>query len=171
MAKAQKSHPRRSRAHDGQMGEGGRRPHHSVKERARQTPLDFALGIMCDDSKPDALRASMAKAAMPFLHKRGEERHEQEDTPPREPMSDLELARRIARILELGRQQAEREGKAPPTIGKGDTAPEPVPSGPPRAPAVNAGPAQRPPPAPPKVEAGRIQPIDPFDPHPNYRWI
>lgn len=64
------------------------------------SPLDYALRIMRDETQATALRASMAKAAMPYLHARaaGDEAPQDEpEEPP--PMSDLEVARRIAHIL------------------------------------------------------------------------
>ncbi len=36
----------------------------------RLAPLDYALSVMHDDTMPAALRANMAKAALPFLHSR-----------------------------------------------------------------------------------------------------
>ena len=105
-------------------------------KRSRTTPAppdprDFALAVMRDESQPMALRAQMAKAALPYAHKRGEAQ-EAEEKPQRRKYSDLELARRIAHIMALGRQQAEREGKPFPEIGDEDIAPEPVPGGRPR---------------------------------------
>ena len=67
------------------------------------SPLEFVLRIMRDETQSPALRAGMAKAAMPYLHRRaGDETAPEEE--PKEPsksppMSDLELARRIAHIL------------------------------------------------------------------------
>jgi hypothetical protein len=64
------------------------------------SPLDYALRIMRDDTQPAALRASMAKAALPYLHPHCTDGPEPDDTPDETPpMSDLELARRIAYIL------------------------------------------------------------------------
>ena len=99
--------------------------------QAPPDPRDFALAVMRDESQPMALRAQMAKAVLPYAHKRGEEM-EAEEKPQRRKYSDLELARRIAHIMALGRQQAEREGKPFPEIGDEDIAPEPVPGGRPR---------------------------------------
>ena len=64
----------RSRARDGHMGQHDRR----LRKRMRRgpTPLAFALAIMRDESKPDALRASMAKAVLPYLHKLGYEKED-----------------------------------------------------------------------------------------------
>jgi hypothetical protein len=63
------------------------------------SPLDFALRIMRDETQPPALRASMAKAAMPYLHQRADgdasPEDEPDEAPKAPPMSDLELARRI----------------------------------------------------------------------------
>ena len=122
-----------------------------------QNPLDFALAFMRDESKPDALRVSVAKAAMPYLHKRGEENDEQVDAPepkPKsEPMSDLELARRIAHILARGNEQAERErGTATPHVSP-----------------ANAG--QLMPSALFSADDEREERIGPPDPHPGYRWV
>ena len=57
---------------------------------------------MRDETQPAALRASMAKAALPYLHTRlaGEpDAAGEEPAPPKPPMSDLECARRIAHIF------------------------------------------------------------------------
>jgi hypothetical protein len=145
------------------------------KKRSQQTeapldPLDFVLTVMRDKTQTPALRAGMAKAALPYLHKRGEEQ-EEDDAPEREPMSDLELARRIAHILDLGRRQAEREGKTPPGSESDDIAPNTVPSGPPPAPPTNAGQSRRMPTAPASPAEEHEQRGDPFDPTPGYRWI
>jgi len=71
------------------------------------TPLDFVLRIMRDETQSPALRAGVAKAAMPYLHRRAggdtPPDDEPEEPPKSPPMSDLELARRIAHIL--GRAQ------------------------------------------------------------------
>jgi len=156
------------RAKNGQKGEGGRLAHDS--EKKRQKPLPFIMNIVHDSAQPMALRARMAQAALPFLHKRGED-IEAEEKPKRQTLSDLELARRIAHILELGRKQAKREGKPFPEIGGEDIASKPAPSGPPLTPPANAGQSRRMPPAPAWPEDERAQHNDPFDPHPGYRWI
>lgn len=102
--------PKRTRAKDGQKAEGGRALPAAIVTPQPQTPLDFALGIMRNDSKPDSLRVTMAKAAMPYLHKRGEAQERAEDeTAQEEPISDFELARRIAHILGLGEAEGMRE--------------------------------------------------------------
>ena len=69
---------------------------------------------MRDESKPDALRAGMAKAVLPYLHRaaRSEERGRARGQP--EPMSDLELARRIAHILDARERTGETRAKAEP---------------------------------------------------------
>jgi hypothetical protein len=90
------------------------------------SPLDFALRIMRDETQPPALRASMAKAAMPYLHQRPDG-----DTPPGDepdaappkspPMSDLELARRIAHILTRAQTQAGNPVEKPANAGQDGT--------------------------------------------------
>ena len=47
--------------------DGRKRP----RGKASQTPLDFALAVMRDETQTPALRAAMAKAALPYLHTRG----------------------------------------------------------------------------------------------------
>ncbi len=42
----------------------------SIAAPAPQSPLDFALSVMRDATKPDALRVSVAKAALPYVHGR-----------------------------------------------------------------------------------------------------
>ena len=64
-----------SHAREGHKAEGGRRAHDSVApsslaDAPPQSPLDFALAFMRDTSKPDALRVSVAKAALPYVHGR-----------------------------------------------------------------------------------------------------
>jgi hypothetical protein len=95
-----------ARAKNGHQANDGMSARDPAAAPVPQTPLDFALGLMRDDGKPDALRAIMARAAMPYLHKRGAEHDEQEDETQEQPISDFELARRIAHILGL----AEAEG-------------------------------------------------------------
>ncbi len=112
-AAATETTPAKTRAKDGQKAEGGRASREPAATPPRQSPLAFALGIMRDDSKPDALRVTMAKAAMPYLHKRGEEQeHDEDDTPEEEPISDFELARRIAHIIGLGEAEGFRQLEA-----------------------------------------------------------
>jgi hypothetical protein len=137
-----------------------------------QTPLDFALSLMRDAGKPDALRASMAKAAMPYLHKRGEE---QEDKPEPERMSDLELAQRITFILQSAEEeleearQAEEEGRlaegaattCPDERKAACVAPAPPPAASKRTPVTPSAP----------VRPNDVCRVDPYDPHPGYRWI
>jgi hypothetical protein len=76
-------------------------------------PLAFALRIMRDESQPMALRASMAKAAMSALQKRGGDAPAPGEEPePKRRWSDFELARRIAHILILGdKERAAAAGK------------------------------------------------------------
>jgi hypothetical protein len=159
------------------------------KRSASQTPLDFALALMRDEGKPDALRAGMAKAALPYLHKRGEV-PEDDDAPAEEPWSDLELARRISHILELGRMEEEKQAKDKAEAAGQAAA---LPAGPPdwrnsraiahsvaNAPATvtSAAPAREcardttPPQraAWPDDDAAQSRDIYP-DPHPGYRWI
>jgi hypothetical protein len=64
-----------SHAREGHRAEGGRRVHDSVAPPSpagapSQSPLDFALAFMRDASKSDALRVSVAKAALPYVHGR-----------------------------------------------------------------------------------------------------
>ncbi|HKY86492.1 MAG TPA: hypothetical protein VJL90_07025 [Pseudorhodoplanes sp.] len=217
-------------------GRPGKRPWRAAKRRARrftppgpQDPLDFVLAFMRDDSKPDALRVSVAKAALPYLHKRGknendatEREAEPKSEPKSEPMSDLELARRIAHILARGNAQQEREAAAN-TAARNDGGREagealPPPEGgrvgvggrlrhdrpPPGSlkrvedtrdrayaladlplsgggeaaaasrmqwPSPQAGKRQESPSAPVAREDERAPAVDPFDPHPGYRWI
>lgn len=65
------------------------------------SPLDFALGVMRDDEQPMALRASMAKVAIPYQHNRGmaDEAPEQADAVP--PLSTVEWARRAGFYLNV----------------------------------------------------------------------
>jgi hypothetical protein len=158
-------------------------PDDSIVTPAPQDPLDFALAFMRDDSKPDALRISVAKAALPYLHKRGAKREKEDDTreePKSEPMSDLELARRIAHILARGKARQEREAAEKVAVRNegGREAGGVPPSAPTPARSLSSGRALRgpvgaePPPQAGEGEARTIAPRDdPFDPHPGYRWI
>ena len=91
------------------------------------SPLDFALALMRDETQPLALRASMAKAAMPYVHGRAGDASAAEDnpaeTPPKPPksppMSDLELARRIAHILNRTQTEAGNPVEKPANAGDG----------------------------------------------------
>lgn len=58
---------------------GGRRkgtPNKATSEKSAEiaasglTPLDFMLQVMRDETKPDGLRASMARDAAPYVHAR-----------------------------------------------------------------------------------------------------
>jgi len=154
--------------------DGKKRSRTSKTGKASQTPLDFALALMRDEGKPDALRAGMAKAALPYLHTRGEA-PEEDDAPAKEPMSDLELARRISHILALGRKEEEKlpehERKIPPPGRAAEDL------------ASNPGRSVSPPSVPPSIErrqSSRPAPVQPADerwhydtsdPHPGYRWI
>lgn len=144
--------------------DGRKRP----QKKTSQTPLDFALAVMRDDSKPDALRAGMAKAALPYLHARGEERDDEKDHAPErepkaEPLSDLELARRIAHILTRAEKAATRsEGE--------DTTSRSV-SAAPQEPPASAEQPQPLPSTPVWRDDEDARGSDAFDPHPGYRWI
>jgi hypothetical protein len=87
------------------------------------SPLDFALRIMRDETQPPALRASMAKAAMPYLHQRADGDAAPDDKPAEAPkappMSDLELARRIAHILGRAQTQSGNPVEKPAKAGDG----------------------------------------------------
>jgi len=79
-----------SHAREGHKAEGGRRAHDSVALSALvdappQSPLDFALAFMRDDSKSDALRVSIAKAALPYLHARAAAPESGREETPRLP--------------------------------------------------------------------------------------
>jgi hypothetical protein len=56
------------------------------------SPLEHALSVMRDETKPAALRASMAKAALPYLHGRCA------GAPPR-PEHNPEPITRITRVI------------------------------------------------------------------------
>ena len=91
------------------------------------SPLDFALRIMRDETQPPALRASMAKAAMPYLHQRADGDAPPDDAPAEAPkMSDLELARRIAHILARAQIQAGNPVEKPAHAGQDRTQHGPV---------------------------------------------
>jgi len=162
------------RAKNGQKGEGGRLAHDSEKNARRQKPLPFIMGIVRDPTQPMALRAQMAKAALPYLHKRGEEM-EAEEKPKRREYSDLELARRISHILALGRKEEEKLPEHERRIPPPGRAAEDL--------ASNPGRSVSPPSVPPSIEQrqfSRPAPVQPADerwhydysdPHPGYRWI
>ena len=141
-----------------------RTPTTESAEASPQSPLDFALSVMRDESKPDALRSGMAKAVLPYLHTRGEQEEETDEArppePKSEPLSDLELARRIAHILTRGKERQEREA-AKRSDGEATTAPH--------APPANAG--QLMPSAPISPNDERASRDDQRDPHAAYRWI
>ena len=68
------------------------------------TPLDYALRILRDESKPDAIRVSVAKAALPYVYRRGDAgkppaAEKRDEGVLEEKWSNLELARHIAHIL------------------------------------------------------------------------
>lgn len=143
-----------------------------------QNPLDFALAFMRDDSKPDTLRVSVAKAAMPYLHKRGEENDEPEPEPTPAPMSDLELARRIAHILARGNEQVERERALVPGAVQHERSEVMRRRTGTHAPIVDRWVPDQQCTAKARCTASgtreddeRAQRDDPFDPHPGYRWI
>lgn len=78
------------------------------------TPLDYALRIMRDEAKPDALRASMAKAAMPYLHPRGaadgpSAAAEPQERSAKEPLSSFEWARRVGHILQSAHDELRKQ--------------------------------------------------------------
>lgn len=128
---------------------------------------------MRDATKPDALRAGMAKAALPYVHKRGEEQ-ETEEKPKRQTLSDLELARRIAHILELGRKEEahlpEKERTIPSANAGGDTA-FVLARIAPASPTASIDPP-RSNPSEPIRPADEPEPYNIYsDPHPGYRWI
>jgi hypothetical protein len=165
--------------------DGGRRGDDSAAAPP-QSPLDFALAIMRDPSAPLAHRVAMTKVAMPYLH----DRHRAEAPPPQkesEPLSDLELARRVAYILTRADKARERETQraaAPPRplvpphethvgstrpareAGGMRHAPTPTPARSPSSGRASHGPVGA------EEEERPIAPRDdPFDPHPGYRWI
>ena len=80
------------RAKNGQKGQGGRLADDS--EKKRQKPLPFIINIVNDPAQPMALRAQMARAALPYLHERGEDR-EQDESSRNEPTGLGELLREL----------------------------------------------------------------------------
>ncbi|HKY85465.1 MAG TPA: hypothetical protein VJL90_01755 [Pseudorhodoplanes sp.] len=98
------------------------------------SPLEFVLRIMRDETQSPALRAGMAKAAMPYMHRRPDG-----DVPPADgpakappkappkspskapPMSDLELARRIAHILSRAQTLTGNPVEKPANAGQDGT--------------------------------------------------
>jgi len=72
------------------------------------SPLDFLLGVMRNPYVPADLRIKVALAAAPFVHaKLGNAPSRLRvtqgiETPPRREMGDVEVARRLASLLELG---------------------------------------------------------------------
>jgi hypothetical protein len=178
MTETQTPQPRRASRPLRRRGGRERPPSDPIATPAPQSPLDFTLAFMRDESKPDALRVSDAKAALPYLHTRGEEQ-DAEPEPEREPMSDLELARRIAHILTRGKEQAERDKVhlAPTPPGARSLSSGRASRGPVGAPPSPEGEGEqqsqiRPEPALPVwPDDERAQRNDPFDPHPGYRWI
>ncbi len=64
-------------------------------------PLEFAVGLMRDATKSDALRASMCKAALPYVHGRWAP-----------PASELEHAHRTLRLSALTGRDRTKEGRA-----------------------------------------------------------
>jgi len=141
----------------------------------RQKPLPFMMSIMNDPAQPMALRAQMAKAALPYLHTRGEEQEDETVEAPKRRMSDLELARRIAHILELGRKEEEKLPENERTLPPSERAAEDVAAG-----AATTIARDLPPPAVERPASRSSAPIAPADerwhydtsdPHPGYRWI
>jgi hypothetical protein len=116
---------------------------------ATETPLGYALRVMCDDNAPTTLRASMAKAALPYLHWRLPTA--EPPPPPAPPMPELthtELVRRIAFLLnrDPGGDDGGDAGSAimpTPQVPAAQTPPTPAPvavqetRAPPAPPAVN----------------------------------
>lgn len=62
-------------------------------------PLEFAVAVMCDDSQPMAIRAGMARAAMPYLYDRGARTEPEKPENPWDRFSDIEWARRVVHLL------------------------------------------------------------------------
>ena len=91
------------------------------------SPLDFLLGVMRDPHLSTDLRIKVALAAVPFVHaKPGNAPSRLRvtqgiETPPRREMGDVEVARRLASLLELG---AEKVDKAEADLAAGRITPE-----------------------------------------------
>ncbi len=140
-------------------------------------PRDFALAVMRDESQPMALRASMAKAALPYLHKRGEVQ-DKDAAPEREPMSDLEVARRIAHIFERAKMEQEKQAQEKNNVAANAAAPAAAALPSPRE--RGEGTQDTAPRVPCPRDTARTQRAeaeergrraDEHDPHPGYRWI
>jgi hypothetical protein len=83
-------------------------------EKPERTPLEHVLAVMRDETQPDALRVSMAKAAMPYLHRRcAGSPPPEEDVKETPQWSDLELAQRIAHILNRANVDLENPAETP----------------------------------------------------------
>ena len=91
------------RAKDGQKGSGREQTDEPAEDERAPSPLDFALRVMQDEAQPMALRVSAAKLAASLMPKPAAEdtAGDEPDAAAEEPMSDLEIARRIAHILML----------------------------------------------------------------------
>jgi hypothetical protein len=104
-------------------GNGGKRPgagrkpgvpnkasaEREAKVRATgETPLDYMLRLMRDDSRPLELRCDMAKAAAPYVHpKLAAVEHTGKDGDPLIPTAEMtptELARSVAFLMTQGVQ-------------------------------------------------------------------
>ena len=92
------------RAKDGQKGSGREPTDEPADDSPAPSPLDFALRVMQDETQPMALRVSAAKLAASLMPKPAAQdapAGDEPDAAAEEPMSDLEIARRIAHILML----------------------------------------------------------------------
>ena len=190
-----------------------------------QSPLDFALAFMRDDSKPDALRVGIAKAALPYLHARpapsapeeapqlpppfdlpdpyGSLRHEWREALERAGLIPAEPApesvfpprtsqvgsTRLATLNNADVGQARHPSGRVPSADLGSTRDRSFTwpkSGETRLEHETGGVLHAPTPPPEGEGKERSQPrsrsapslrdddasrIDPFDPHPGYRWI
>lgn len=66
-----------------------------------QSPLEFMLAVMRDDTEDKGVRLEAAKAAAPFVHARLAAVTVKDETPQQQApaMSDMDLARKLAFLL------------------------------------------------------------------------
>ena len=78
--------------------------------KSGKTPLEFMLDVMRNQGQDEAVRLDAAKAAAPYVHPRlAAIEHTGKDGKDLIPVSENEVARRLAFALELGLRAAQKK--------------------------------------------------------------
>ena len=80
------------------------------------TPLEFMTALMRDASQPFNMRLDAAKAAAPYMHPRltaVEVTDKNEKPVDEEPLSTLELAKRLAFVLRTAQEERKKRNSEP----------------------------------------------------------